>query len=202
MKNNLMFFTLVLWGIFCISPVNAQSKSELGLRFGLGVSSLVGDVSGAKSTFGYGGSILYRYSLSPQMSIQPELQLTQKGAQGQDSDDSERLKLSYLEFPILLMYRPPSKSAVRPNFFAGPCISLLHNAKIGNEEVTNDMNKTDLEVVFGAGIDIQSSKEGRFSIDARYALGLMNVFEDSGEYSVRNSMILFSLSYVFPILDK
>ncbi|MEZ5359662.1 MAG: porin family protein [Candidatus Zixiibacteriota bacterium] len=202
MKNNLMFFTLVLWGIVCISPMNAQSKSELGLRFGLGVSSLIGDVSGAKSTIGYGGSILYRYAMSSQMSIQPELQMTLKGAQGEDSDNSERLKLSYLEFPILLLYRPPTKSSVRPSFFAGPCISLLHTAKIGSEEVTTEMNKTDLGIVFGAGLDIQSSKEGKFSIDVRYALGLMNVFEDSGDYSIRNSMVLFSLSYIFPILDK
>lgn len=196
-KNVITMAVVAACVIAFISPVHAQTKAEIGVKGGFGFATLTGDTYGIKSMLNLGGGGLIRFSLSPQFSIQPELLLILKGAM-EKGDDGEKIKLTYIEVPILAMYRPPTQGTIRPAFFVGPAISMLLSAKVGDDDIKDDLNGADFGFVFGAGVDFETGARGKFSLDCRYTMGMLNIVEDAGDDSVKNGVFSFGVSYIIP----
>ena len=114
-------------------------------------------------------------------------------------DDAEKLKLTYVEVPILAMYRPPTQGTIRPAFFVGPAIGLLLSAKVGDDDIKDNLNGTDFGFVFGAGVDFETGAKGNISLDCRYTMGMSNIVKDSGDDSVKNGVFSFGVSYIIPL---
>lgn len=68
----------LLIGSFTI-PADARSKTQFGIKGGLGFASIRGDISSNKSILGYGGGAFTRFTTSPQLVIQTEALLILKG---------------------------------------------------------------------------------------------------------------------------
>jgi hypothetical protein len=198
-ENVIAMIVVVACAMAFVSPIQAQKKTEIGVKGGLGFANLTGDVSDNKSMLCFGGGGLFRFSPSPQFSIQPEVLLVLKGAKYEDGYDSEKVKLTYIEVPVLAMYRPPTGGKVSPSFFAGPAISLLISAKAGDEDIKDEMNSTDLGLVFGAGVDFETGAKGKISLDGRYTMGISNIVKDSSDNSVRNGVFFLGVNYIFPL---
>ena len=197
-KKVITIMMVVACVIVFVYPVQAQKKIEMGIKGGLGLANLTGDVSGTESMLSFGGGGLFRFSPIPQFSIQPEVLFVLKGAQ-EKGDNGEKLKLAYIEVPVLAMYRPPAGEKVSPSFFAGPAISVLVSAKVGSEDIKDEVNSTDFGVVFGAGVDFKAGEKGKVSLDGRYTMGISNIAKDSGNDSVKNGVFSFWVSYLFPL---
>jgi outer membrane protein W len=119
-------------------------------------------------------------------------------------------RLNYLEVPILARYFLTLSGNFRPNFFLGPSIAFLLNAKMKDyaggiipqpdRELTDVYRPADLGLVGGIALNFEVAKGKRVLFDARYTYGLADVSVGAG--TVRNSAVTLNLSYGFGIGKK
>lgn len=157
-----------------------------------------------RTGFQIGGFITF--DLNAQFSIQPEFLYTEKGVKVEGVGTMrngdlyfvynfhEKIKLTYLEIPVLVKFRFPTQGKLRPSLFAGPALALnlsgseqidlqaamsggpdeltLH----GNPDITN-LKGSDIGLVVGGDIKILTGS-ANFILDVRYTIGTSEVFED------------------------
>lgn len=140
-------------------------------------------------------------------SIQPEVLFSQKGAKLQSEDGEATMKLSYVEIPVLLKVSPMLVGATgfKPFLYAGPVLGISAGCSISGEDegISVDVDcgvgdfidtkSTDLSAVFGAGGSFAVGR-GTFSVEARYGLGLSDVF-DVEDMDVKNRAISVLVGY-------
>lgn len=125
-----------------------------------------------------------------------------------------RLKMNYLDFPILLRLDVPvSGGGVRPFFYAGPTLGFqlgcdievttsgttigwtCHNfdQQVGSGNLK--VHTTEFGAIVGGGLAFDVG--GRtMTMGARYLMGLQEVFSDSDE---RGRVLSFLISYEWPL---
>jgi hypothetical protein len=167
---------------------------KLGIKGGLNVSNLMGDVEdlGIRTSVHIG--VLAEIIVSDKFSIQPELLYSGQGATYVGSVPGfSRYKLNYVTLPVLAKF-PVLKGLYLET---GPQVGFLISAK----NKTNDSNakiegiKT-IDFGLNAGLNYEF-KNGVF-IQGRYNLGLTNTgFTGDDNKSARNSVIQFSLGCLF-----
>ena len=177
---------LVLAAFLCFTFVNftkAQSLSpSAGIKGGLNFTNLyTDDVDDNNVLSSFNAGVYANLPVSPAVSIQPELNFSRKGAElvydNAFATGTTRLKLNYLEMPVLL------KLNVTPNFniHFGPYAAYLINGKATNESnngsfnfeenINNDdLNKWDYGLSGGVGFDFAST-----SLGIRYNYGLQTI---------------------------
>lgn len=151
-----------------------------------------------------GGAYLVQ-PLRGRIAAQFEMLFTEKGAalpfnppsliQG---EMSIRYKFHYMDVPILARVQGPRVGGGRLHLFAGPTVSLRLSAKqqtaflLGGaagfeRDVGSEMDRMDLGMTAGAGLDI-----GRAAFDVRYTHGLNDVLADLAGARVGNRNILIT----------
>lgn len=196
MKRSILISFLIVVALMA-SSIMAQDAAprsmKYGLKAGLGMANLTGDIEGNATKMGFGFGLFLTYQASPTIAVQPELLYVMKGTKDDETD--AKLKIDYIEVPVLFKYMIPTQGKIAPNFFAGPFIGFKASAKVEDVDAEG-IKSTDFGVTFGGGIDIASGATGVFTIDARYDLGLSNI-NDVGEASVKTSNIAVFLGYGF-----
>ena len=168
-----------------------------GFKFGLNFASVTG-IGNTENKSGFCGGGFITFNISDVFAIQPELLITQKGTKEIIRDwsffgsyDTNTLKITYLEIPVLAKFSILSKA--RPNFFIGPALSLKLSASsefLGNTyDVSDSFNSVDFGLVFGGGFDF-----GGLVLEARYTRGLTSIVEIG---DAKNSVISVMLGYSF-----
>lgn len=157
----------------------------IDVKAGANVSFMYGEDYPDNATFrafpilgaGFGVNIVNFFS------IQSELLLSVKGFK----DGSLYRQLTYLELVLPIFKLKGPGETVSPNFYIGPAVGLLLKAKekgdvgsgglaVADDEVDFDYTTFDFGAIVGAGLEFKAGP-GRFIIDARFALGLLNVME-------------------------
>jgi len=172
--------------------------------------------------------IIMQYSFNRHLSINSELLFNQKGSKWQDIDFNELwfdLHLNYLDIVILPRFSLGG-SKIRGFGCLGPSIGYLLYGKMNyikvtsvngqlvsseNEkmrlflndensdpEVENFLNRFDIEVLMGAGIEYLLTS-GKISLEFRWGRGLNNTMTRDSDYTGYNDIISFSISYLLPI---
>ena len=125
--------------------------------------------------------------------------------------------LSYIELPVLAKVKIPMEGNVKPSIFIGPFLGINVSATYKNDweftykvydendelvESTSDSGSddgdledvasTEFGLIFGAGTNI-----GPVVIDARYNLGLTDIWDENEDDAVKNSVISILLGYSF-----
>ena len=198
--------TLIL--IMTIADAQAQKPIRLGLRGGLNIATMGGDATegsdiSTRTGFMFGGFGII--DVSDVISIQPELRFSTKGAKqtynasdflslGVAQDFEEKVKLTYLEVPVLVKFRIPTQGKIKPNVVIGPSIQFNLSAKdeetfddtflgkraaaqITEEFDINNMKSVLFGGVFGAGITIPLQGV-ELNFDVRYSLDFGTAFDD------------------------
>jgi opacity protein-like surface antigen len=165
---------------------NAQS-AKFGVKAGLNISNLTGDVSNNSSKTGIALGASVEFKVSDKFAIQPELVYSVLGAK--DNSINENLNLDYLTIPVVAKYYVADKFSLE----AGPQIGFLLSAKAGSTDVKSAVNSTDFGLNFGAGYDFTKN----LSAGVRYTAGLSNIAKDSGSDKVHNSNFAIALGYKF-----
>jgi hypothetical protein len=141
----------------------------------------------------------YRFDLGASFSIQPEAYFSMKGtkAAGEESafgvlySYDFRLKLNYLEIPILLKYKFPANGKLKPSLFAGPYLGFNNSAKAfarvesesmgieetEEEDISDDVKNTEFGITVGASLDYDIGHSS-IIIDVRYSFGLTGILDD------------------------
>ncbi|HYF03771.1 MAG TPA: porin family protein [Patescibacteria group bacterium] len=160
-------------------------------------------------------------------SVQGEVLYTQKGRKRVFNpttsfgsiDAMSTLTLNYLEIPVLAKFNIPLPAPVTPNLYIGPAVSFLLSSKQrlqlkstglwGNtiqDTTAGDVEyiqKNDFGLAFGGGVDFNLFAT-RVTLDARYTLGLKDVYkrpadapEGEGDPTFTNRawMVLFGVAF-------
>jgi len=203
--------TLLAVAGLATTSLAAQGAILKGVKGGLNFAKFTGPDAGGldtKTGFAFGGFV--RIPLSPNVSIQPEVLYTRKGAKtsGYLEDVMVEFKLNhdYVEIPILVKVAIPTEGQVTPTFFAGPAIGFKTAAKakveasVGSVSGSGDIDisnaaDVDFGLAFGGGADFATTN---FTIvlDVRYTLGLTKVYDDTDPWD--ESAVLTEL----PISDS
>ena len=197
----IVIFTGVTW---------AETPMRIGAKAGLNVATLSGD--GARleersyppeTTTGGIGGIFLNIELSPNLSLQTELNYSQKGADWEttSNDDFGTLTLKmdadvdYLELAFLATYSVPTGGKLNPFVLAGPTIAFKVSSG-ATAELTRDSagvvvptpppskwgnienaKSTSFEMVLGAGAAVNIGAN-RLSLEGRYSFSLVQPFDD------------------------
>lgn len=202
---------LTVAAIFAFGFANAQ-EVKYGVKAGLNLSTLTGDVEDVKSLAGFHAGGFVEIKLMDKFAIQPELLYSTQGAKSEYSisEDGfigrgeEKVKLGYLNLPVMAKY------FVAPGFSieAGPQVGFLLSAKneydysvsgfgiteseSGETDIKDSTESIDFSLNVGAGYEFNQN----IFVQARYNFGLTNVAKDT-DGSIKNGVVQVSIGYKF-----
>ncbi len=169
---------LTVFAALIVFGASAQFKG--GLKAGANLANVSGDgVDGNDMLFGFHVGVYGQFALSDALTLQPEVLYYGAGAKFGDED----YKLSYLAVPVMFKYALGDMFNVQ----AGPQLGLLLSTD--PSELKDGLKGTDFGLNLGLGATFS-----KFSVDARYSLGLSNISDvDGGD--LKNNVIQISLGY-------
>lgn len=222
--------------------VSAQSVS-IGVKGGLNMSTFggedanqafqSGDIPGLsvdfdpamRTAFVAGGFVTIQ--LDDYFALQPELLYVSRGVRYNDDGSvlgvpftyDVKLKVNYLEIPVLAKLTIPTGTPAIPFLYAGPSIGLKvgkattdgtvtvmgQETDISDEDGDSDSNfkSSDFGVAFGGGLGLKLGG-GMLSFDARYTLGLSTIMKpqtdnngDEVEMDIKNRSLALTLGFSF-----
>lgn len=183
-------------GMLLSAQTGSAPKASVGFKGGLNLSNLyVDDVDDENVLAGFNAGLFFELPLSQNVSLQPEVSYTVKGAEVVYNNafltGSTKYRLNYIEVPVLL------KAKILPalNIHFGPYAAFLVDANIksqftnpnfNSEQIIDkdNLNTFDAGLAAGAGLDI-----GNFGLGVRYNYGLTKVGKEQN---------VGGASYTFP----
>jgi len=217
MKKALLFTT-----IFCMLSTYGQEseesseqvkKTQFGIKAGLNLATIRGDVSNASNRVGGHFGVTAEFRISDMFSIQPEILYSMQGVKESVAEDllgngilirgEGTTKMDYLNLPVLAKIYLSNGLALE----AGPQIGILVSGKVsydlnyegenvsGTQDVTSDLNTIDFGLSAGLSYQLQSS--GVF-FQGRYNLGLTNTYKGTDNVEGKNGVLQFSIGYKLP----
>jgi cellobiose-specific phosphotransferase system component IIB len=195
MKKAILALALV---VFTAASSFAVGKPEFGVKVGGVDSTMTGDITNVTGKLGLAAGAFVEIPVASHFSVQPEIMYVMKGAKIDVSYVDAKYKIDVLEIPVLFKWTFGTAGAkVVPSVFVGPSIGFKLSAKEVVEDQSVDLeniSSTDFGLVFGAGVDFN-----KFTVDARYDLGLTNLNNsaDKDSFSVKNAAFLLCVGYKF-----
>jgi hypothetical protein len=156
-----------------MSPVSA------GIKGGINSATLSSDTDEDldRLTGGVGGVFIGR-DINKNFGLQLEGLYSMRGAKADGGD--AKIKLNYIDVPVLARFGATSASGIKAFAFTGAQASFNIKAEVDflgeTADIEDEIEKFDLGWVIGAGVDVN-----RFTVDARYTMGLMNIAKDDTE---------------------
>lgn len=199
-RNSLAIAALLL---ATAGAAQAQAPT-FGVIGGITSSKVTVDGEGISLTLdsrtGFAGGVTARFPLSSMLGLEVDAMYAQKGFKISDGGDSAELKLGYIEVPVLLAYEIGTASA-RPFLLAGGTASIKAGCDVGatsggvsassscEDVVESEQKSLDLGLTFGGGVAFN-----RFSVQARYTVGMTEIFDDEDETVTSKNRALFLLA--------
>jgi hypothetical protein len=209
-------------GLLCVllplaaTPAQARGLVGKGVKVGLAFSNIRGtaaDLLGSDVRIGFSGGAFVTIGLGGVFQIQPELLVVTKGATSKvDLTDQAGMvigtqdityALDYLEIPVLARIALPTRGSIRPSVLLGPTLGIKLRSRLGLSPAGGQpgvdldfITGTDLGLVVGAGADLGRGPGG-FLLDARYTLGLTNVWGSPSVVEARNGTLALMAGYGF-----
>lgn len=174
--------------LVCGSPAFAQQPAAFGVKAGVNFANLNFEGEDADVNFdrrtGLVAGLFVVVPTNSQFALQAEALYSQKGAQFEEDGFTSKVKLNFLEVPVLARFSTPASNGTSFHVFAGPSLGFKLSAEavdsFGGEEETTDLDDDvksfDLGLVLGAGVEF-----GRFIVDGRYSWGLTDINNDDTE---------------------
>jgi len=198
--NKLLLIPVIT--LLFVSSVTGQAVDARVVTFGAKVGTnltknygLENSIAKYKLGFAFGGFV--SYGLVSQFAIEPEVLFTMKGW---ELEDISKVKLNYVEIPVLLKFYVPSQSNIKPNLFVGPALGMLLSARVDDDDIKYLFNTTDFGVVLGGGIDFTAGR-GKLTLEARSTIGLTTIESDdeywAGKSVSKNIAFTVMLGYTF-----
>lgn len=175
--------------LFAFGLANAQ-EAKFGLKAGLNMSNLTGDIEGTSSKVGFHVGGFAEIKISDKFAVQPEVLFSTQGADA----DGGSYDFNYLNVPVMAKYFVAEKFSLE----AGPQVGFLMSAKInpdsGEEvDIKDELKSIDFGLNFGAGYDFTDN----FSAGLRYNVGLSNLIDEDDAGEIKNSVLSLSVGYKF-----
>lgn len=205
MKHLRLPLSIIFILLFSLTQLHAQERS-FGIKGGAAAYQITSEFGDASSTsdrkIGFEAGIFGDFPISRIFSIQPEAVFVQKG--GEESDDvfgTSSLTLNYVDVPLLLKINAPLDGAVKPYIFGGPYAGYLIEATADGDGGSEDISEFLEDINYGLKVGL-GVKFGSVVIDARYDMGMANLYTEEEEmadfdFSVTTSGVVVSLGIAF-----
>lgn len=191
----------ILLGCMLLAAVTtfAQLPSfHLGLKTGVNMSSLKGNVGDESNRLGYQAGVWARVG-GAGFYVQPEVYLGSKGGEfgsiqqdGTTYEGDAKVNFTTLDIPVLIGNKF-GFDKLNFRIMAGPVVSfLLNKDSKENYAVATDFDNYKNQTIglqTGGGVDL-----GNLSFDLRYEKGLSNI-DKSGKYDQKQNLWHLSLGY-------
>ena len=193
--------SVVLAGLFLFSVAPGASQAQglvnFGIKGGVNIANISFDDfddNDPRTGFTIGAVLDIGFPMVP-VGLETGLYYSQKGTTFSISETVEGMtfaqdattKLDYLKIPVLakMNFGPPGPFS--PHFVAGPYAAFILNAEqetttnglSGTVDISDDVESMDFGLIFGLGADFNLMVT-KINVQARYSLGLMDIFEDTG----------------------
>jgi hypothetical protein len=191
MRIHVIVLSLLLGGT---TAAMAQEPAAIGVKGGVSFANLEFEGDGADVSFdrrtGFVGGLFVVWPATSRLALQVEGLYNQVGAVIDEGDVSGKVKLDYFTVPIMLRVSGTPAGQTSFHVFGGPSIGFRLRARssgtfegeTSNEDISDDVEGTDVGLTAGAGVDI-----GRLTIDGRHTWGLSNINkDDSDELKIKN----------------
>ena len=176
--------------IAIISLVSVNAQTSFGVKGGVNSATLNGDIEGNKSLIGFNAGLFAEIALADSFYIQPELIYSTQGTDDyQQLLSKTKLNLDYINLPIMFKYDVANRFYLE----AGPQVGFLVSAKRDDVDVKDLFEKTD----FGANFGLSYGFTENVFAQARYNIGLSDIYKNEGTDKVSNAVLSFSLGYKF-----
>ena len=206
MKKIIFALTIIIGSSTLLCAQNIQ----FGVKGGINLSNLsvspVKDPPAPAVRLGLNIGGFAELGIIDNLLFRPEIMISTQGANDEDQDVTQTVKLTYLNTALLVKYN----IAGGINIFAGPQVGLLVGGKFVEEDrVSGEQNVfnanavykgTDISLGLGAGYDLDMG----LSIDLRYNHGLTNNNDDqlgNAFYDIdqvlKSRVVQINLSYKF-----
>jgi hypothetical protein len=194
----------ILVAIFTFSFINAQ-EVHFGAKAGLNLATMNSSdsefnnlIDGSRTAF-HAGAVI-DISFSDKFSVQPELLYSSVGAifdydgVARYSESEFGYVLDYLSIPVMAKYYVADGFSLE----VGPQIGFLLSAKAENDSDEEDIKEYTESTDFGLGFGAGYKMENGLFFNARYNLGLSNIFSDvdDGDW-FKNNVFQFSVGFMF-----
>ncbi len=185
-----------------------KGETKYGVLGGFTSATLSGnDVANADAKLGatFGGYVSFGFS--PNFSIETGALYAQRGAKSSSGGVTEKLKLGYVEVPLLISAKFPGQGTLTPFISAGPAIAIKAScgisasgggANVGTgcsdleSELDAKIKSIDPGLVGAAGVDFNS-----FRVSVRYFAGLSTIDKVAPAYDIKNRAVSLLVGYSF-----
>lgn len=188
----------------------AQAQFAIGIKAGpnfanINTEATPGQNYKSRSGFHGGAFILVK---AAKIGVQPEVIFSQQGSKVEINNENFESNFSYVNIPIILKLY----TVAGINLQAGPQFGFITNAQTPIQDQLNPgsynyldvkekIKSSDFTVALGLGWDLPFG----LTIDARYNLGLSNIYENAPSRqteNAKNQVFQFSLGYKLIKLGK
>lgn len=191
--------------MFLSTLTSTAQKGEIGIRvmptfssFDL-QSSSGGTVKG-EVTLGYGIGALLAFNITENVGVQAEVIYNTLSQKYREQDIERKVKLKYVNIPLLLSLNTGRTKMVNFNLVVGPQIGLSVGSDIevsgfDNADSTSAVlavKKGDLGLAYGGGLDFSLNPEGTLRVNFGYrgVLGLFDISDRSQSLTTNSYYIL------------
>jgi hypothetical protein len=189
------------------AQVEVAPHISFGVLAGANFAKISGnDANGAKTRTGFVGGISADVHVAPHLGLEIDGLYSQQGAKENIEGQDVTLHLDYIQLPVLLRYRFPTHTPVRPFIVLGPSVGFRVKCELtaSSDSATCDDNfsesaesvnakSVDVSGTVGAGLGFKLGKE-ELSISARYNMGFTKAFQNS-DWKNRVFSVLAGISF-------
>jgi hypothetical protein len=145
------------------------------------------DVS-ADSRNGFVGGLTFTRLVQNALGYEVDALVTMKGTSFDfPGEGTAKLRVTYLDIPVMARAAIPIAPATRVNLFAGPSFNFKLTSSSEPDEGDENVKPFEFGLVVGGGVTV-----ARFRIDVRYGWGLSNIADDSDdEFTAKNRAFMF-----------
>ncbi len=190
-------FKTCLVAIALLIGVNTYAQDKpvtFGVKGGLNLSNISGDVSESKAKIGFNVGITLDYGFTPDVYLLTGLELTTKGFK-EDGDASSNLM--YLQLPVHVGYKLSVAENTKIVFHAGPYVAYGIGGKTAAGDIKVDSFGEDRFNAFDFGLGLGVGAEfGKIGVGLGYDFGLTNII-DLGGANVKNMNAYLTIGYKF-----
>jgi hypothetical protein len=191
-------------------PAMAQDL-RVGAQFGISLSTFGGEGIGGLDEHRRGliAGVTLDYRLASALHAETGAFWIQKGAtgtvQGFEEAIPTRVRVSYLQVPLLLRLTPLPAATIRPSIAVGPAVSFETGCDFRSDPSDiavlvgcddDARSKTDLGVIFGAGLGFDVGRTALL-VEARYDLGLRDL-DTIDRVETKNRGFALTTRFTFP----
>lgn len=188
-----------------VAQVHAQSPVKFGLKGGFNIANITNSDIDADARFGLtaGASVDLSLPAIP-FGIETGLNYSQKGADGSEEEFTSKIKLDYIEVPVLAKFQLGPPGPITPHLVVGPYLGININAEAevsdGIESISvdlsDDVNNTEIGGTAGVGVDFNMGVT-KLNARAQYSYGFTDIFKDAGDLGGKNAALSVTVGIWF-----